>query len=224
MSRVKFSVRLNPQIFIRIESCYLDYFSFVSVSQRVTLNKPRTLNKPPSKNRYLFSSHRGEDARSCAAIALIYRETLEIYESAWPPVEIGLTFTAINVVSNNATTEKAVTNVEIKGSERGKKGSGWQGGEGGGGWSGGGERDWNGVTNSRIMKGWIADPSHTLREGPPARASRIVSALFSSSTACYALLAETMSPEQIGFTVSLSNAEPFSGYWICDGILVFLSI
>lgn len=41
-------------------------------------------------------------------------------------VEIGLTFTAINVVSNNATTEKAVTNVEIKGSERGKKGSRWQ--------------------------------------------------------------------------------------------------
>jgi len=40
-------------------------------------------------------------------------------------VEIGLTFTAINVVSNNATTEKAVTNVEIKGSERGKKGSRW---------------------------------------------------------------------------------------------------
>jgi len=42
-------------------------------------------------------------------------------------VEIGLTFTAINVVSNNATTEKAVTNVEIKGSERGKKGSRGQG-------------------------------------------------------------------------------------------------
>lgn len=41
-------------------------------------------------------------------------------------VEIGLTFTAINVVSNNATTEKAVTNVEIKGSERGKKGNRWQ--------------------------------------------------------------------------------------------------
>lgn len=35
-----------------------------------------------------------------------------------PAVEIGLTFTPINVVSNNATTEKAVTNIEIKGSER----------------------------------------------------------------------------------------------------------
>lgn len=47
-------------------------------------------------------------------------------------VEIGLTFTAINVVSNNATTEKAVTNVEIKGSERSKKGNRWQRGAGGG--------------------------------------------------------------------------------------------
>lgn len=46
--------------------------------------------------------------------------------------EIGLTFTVINVVSNNATTEKAVTNVEIKGSERGKKGSRWRRGAGGG--------------------------------------------------------------------------------------------
>lgn len=50
-------------------------------------------------------------------------------------VEIGLTFTPINVVRNNATTEKAVTNIEIKGSERGKKGSGLQ--RGGGGTEGG---------------------------------------------------------------------------------------
>lgn len=59
-------------------------------------------------------------------------------------VEIGLTFTPINVVSNNATTEKAVTNIEIKGSERGKKGNGWWGGGGGGGRGEGGGDGWEG--------------------------------------------------------------------------------
>lgn len=60
-------------------------------------------------------------------------------------------------------------------------------------------------------------PLDTSRKGLPgrgggARASRIVGTLFSSSTACYALLAETMSPEQIVFSASLSNLwlEPFS--------------
>lgn len=80
---------------------------------------------------------------------MIYRETLEIYESAWPPVEIGLTFTPINVVTNNATTEKAVTNIEIKGSERGKKGSGWQGRDGGD--SGGGEDE---SEEERLKRGY----------------------------------------------------------------------
>jgi len=118
-----FRKRLNSYIFVRIESYpYLDYFSFVSVSRQVTLNKPQ--NKPSSKNRYLFSSHRGKDGAVYGDSADIQGDTRNI-RRRMAAVEIGLTFTAINVVSNNATTEKAVTNVEIKGSERGKKGSRW---------------------------------------------------------------------------------------------------
>jgi len=58
-------------------------------------------------------------------IPVIYSKTFRNIRKHVAAVEIGLTFTPINVVSNNATTEKAVTNIEIKGSECGKKGSGW---------------------------------------------------------------------------------------------------
>lgn len=56
---------------------------------------------------------------------MIYSKTFQNIGKRVAAVEIGLTFTPINVVSNNAATEKAVTNIEIKGSECGKKGSGW---------------------------------------------------------------------------------------------------